>query len=536
MIEAVANHVPLSPISFLNRSADVFGDEIGIVTADEAGITYSRFRSRAATLAKRIRETGLGSGDCVAVLAPNDFPLLEAHFGIPAAGCVLLALNSRLSHQEYSYILGHSQARLVIVDQELSDQLGPVKNEAPDVSHVLEIGDAEPSSAADGSYEDWLSEDNADLPLSLPKNENQPISLNYTSGTTGNPKGVIYTHRGAYLNALGQALSLGLDYRSRYLWTLPMFHCNGWCFPWAVTAAGGRHVCLRTFDPAVALNLINRYDVTHFCGAPVVLNSMISISETQNNQLRHRVKAATGGAPPSPAVIGRMQELGVDVVHLYGLTETYGPSLVCQPKSDWKGLGVDDLAARMARQGVRTVNVEDVRVMDEEMVEVPPDGTTVGEIVLQSNTVMQGYLDDEPATAEAFRGGWFHTADLAVRHPDGYIEIKDRAKDIIISGGENISSIEVENAISSHPSILEVAVVAAPDAKWGEIPVAFVTLKPGASLSETEVVSWVRDRIAHFKAPKMVRFQELPKTSTGKIRKTELRETLEAPVSRADQQ
>ena len=513
-----ANRVPLSPLSFLDRAAAVYPSGVGVVTGAGENLGYADLHRHATTLADRLNASGLGTGDRVAILAPNDVPLLAAHYGVPTAGAALVALNTRLAAEEYHYILNHADVALLIVDDELADRLGPdLRTAVPGLERVLRIG-------GDDSYADWLAQGHPDGRLRLPSTEDAPITVNYTSGTTGRPKGVVYTHRGAYLAALGVALQMHLTPESVYLWTLPMFHCNGWCFTWAVTAAGGSHVCQRKFDADGAIELIERRGVSHFCGAPVVLNSIVNAPRAATVTFAARVTTAVGGAPPSPTVIARAAAMNLDVVHLYGLTETYGPSLVCEPQPSWAGLDRGELAVRTARQGVRTVHVDGVRVVDGSMVDVPADATTIGEIVVRSNTVMAGYLHDEQATREAFRGGWFHTGDLAVRHPDGYVEIRDRAKDIIISGGENISSIEVENVLVAHPAVLEAAVVATAHDHWGEVPVAFVAVHPDAQVDAAELISWVRERLAHFKAPREVHFGELPKTSTGKIRKSELRD------------
>lgn len=502
----------------------MFPDASAVVRDDGTHVTYRQFRHRALRLAEALRGAGIGPECRVAVLANNDLPLLEAHYGVPASGGVLVALNTRLSSNEYAYILDHCEAEVVIFEAGFSDQVQRTRDELDGVNAWVQIG-GEPAFEDVHMYEEWLPEGTDARALSLPEDETRPITINYTSGTTGTPKGAFYTHRGAYLNALGQALGLQLTPRSVYLWTLPMFHCNGWCFTWAVTAVGGEHICMSKFDSTRTLDLIESHAVTHFCGAPVVLNSIAHDPTAPSREISNRV-AATGGAPPSPTVISRMDALGIDVVHLYGLTETYGPSLICEVQESWSDLPADDRAEFLARQGVRTINVEGVRVVDDALSDVPPDGETVGEIVVRSNSVMRGYLGEDDATEDAFSAGWFHTGDLAVVHPDGYIEIRDRMKDIIISGGENISSIEVENAIAAHPGILEVAVVARPHEKWGDVPMAFVMRQPDAHLTEEELISWVRDRIAHFKAPKHVEFRELPKSSTGKIRKTELRGTV----------
>ncbi|MFA9432680.1 AMP-binding protein [Egicoccus sp. AB-alg2] len=523
MTAPAANRVPLSPLGFLDRNADVFPDRTGFVRSDRTEVSWATMRDRAVRLAAALRASGIGRGDTVAVLAPNDLPLLEAHYGVPASGAALVALNVRLAAPEYAGILGHAGCRVLVVDASLVPALGDLGGLPDTLERLVVIGDPGTSAAPAGDYESWLAD--APLPaavrLGLPDDEDQPIAINYTSGTTGTPKGAVYTHRGAYLNATGQALQFGLSPQAVYLWTLPMFHCNGWCFTWAVTAASATHVGTLRFDAAEALDVIEQRGVTHLCGAPVVLNALADAAG--DRRFAQPVHAATGGAPPSPSVLERLGDLGVEVLHLYGLTETYGPSLICERQPGWERLGRDDLAAKLARQGVRTVNVHDVRVVDADLRHVPADATTIGEIVVRSNTVMAGYLGDEAATERAFSGGWFHTGDLAVVHPDGYLEIRDRAKDLIVSGGENISSIEVENAIASHPAVRAVAVVGAPDERWGEVPVAHVEVRDGATLTGVEVVAHVRRQLAGFKVPKRVVFGPLPVTSTGKIRKTELR-------------
>ena len=510
--------VPLTPLSFLRRSADVFGSKVAVVDVDRPDTTYAGLRDRADRLADAVRGVGLDVGDRVAVLALNGLPLLEAHYGIPGAGGVLVAMNTRLSSAEYTFILEHSGARILIVDRALAPLIAECDLSGLDL--VVGIGDTGIAGVVD--YEQWLAEAPPGPGLVDPQAEDQPIAINYTSGTTGRPKGVLYTHRGAYLNALGTASSFGVRPTSVYLWTLPMFHCNGWCYTWAVTAMGARHVCIPKPDAPVVIASIADQGVTHFCAAPVVLNAVINHPDVR--PFDHPVACATGGAPPSPATIARAESLGIELVHLYGMTETYGPSLVCEPQPSWASLPEDERAERMARQGVRTVTVDAVRVVDLEMNDVPADAATMGEIVVRSNTTMAGYYRDEEATARAFTDGWLHTGDLAVLHPDGYVEIRDRAKDIIISGGENISSIEVEHALAGHPAVLEAAVVAVPDDQWGEVPIAFVVLMSGEQATEQELIDHVRGRIARFKAPKKVVFCELPKTSTGKIQKTVLRE------------
>ncbi len=505
----------LTPLSFLRRSATAFPDRTAVVQGDRR-LTYRELERRTGALAGALVAAGIERGDRVAVLAPNSPALLEAHYGIPDAGAVLVALNVRLGAAEIAGILEHSGARLLLVDREL-EHLAPAG-----IRTVVSDDTGEPSDP----YEQFLaSGDRAGQarPLRGPEDEEDTISINYTSGTTGRPKGVMYTHRGAYLNALGQAITNGLGFGSVCLWTLPMFHCNGWCFTWAVTAIGGTHVCLRRIDPPRVWELLETERVTHFCCAPTVAISLAH--DPAARRLERPVTVTMGGAPPSPTLLERMAELNFRPRHLYGLTETYGPSTVCEWHPEWDALAPPERARLLARQGVGHVTTGgQVRIVDEHGEDVPRDGETLGEVVMRGNTVMKGYFEDEQATEAAFRGGWFHSGDLAVWHPDGYVELRDRAKDIIISGGENISTIEVEQAVVKHPAVLECAVVAIPDEQWGERPKAFVTLKPGQSVGERELIDFCRERIAHFKCPAAIEFGELPKTSTGKIQKYVLRE------------
>ncbi len=472
--------------------------------------TWGELRERARRLALALQGSGLEKGDRVAFLAPNTTELLEAHYGVPAAGGVLVAINTRLNADEIAYILDHSGAQVLVVDESLAHLVAG----AP-VERVLVCGDG-------GGYDAFLASAGEGEPEDRLESEDDTISINYTSGTTGRPKGVMYTHRGAYLNALAEAVHARLDSRSVYLWTLPMFHCNGWCFTWAVTAVGATHVCLRKVDPPLVWSLLEQEGVTHLNGAPTVL--VMLTSDPAARQLERPVLVTTAGAPPPPAVIERTEALGFQLNHVYGLTETYGPITICEWNPVWDELGVEERARLKARQGLCMVTADPVRVVDAEAKDVPADGETMGEVVMRGNNVMKGYFADETATAEAFRGGWFHSGDLGVMHPDGYIELRDRAKDIIISGGENISTIEVERALVRHPDVLEAAVIAIPDEKWGERPKAFVTLREGATISEEELIAFSRETLPGFKVPDEVVFGELPKTSTGKIKKYELRE------------
>ncbi|MEV0089069.1 acyl--CoA ligase family protein [Saccharopolyspora sp. NPDC050642] len=496
----------LSPVSFLERAAAVFADRPAVVDGTQR-YTYAQFWDRAQRLAGMLAAQGVRPGDRVAVLSPNTHVLLEAHYGVPLAGAVLVALNTRLAASEIGYILEHSGARLAIVDSEYRRVLAESGADLPviDSDRYDELRDAAEPHRVEVADERSL------------------LSINYTSGTTGRPKGVMYHHRGAYLQALAMAYHARLDTSSRYLWTLPMFHTNGWCFPWAVTAAGGVHHCLRKADAAGIWRAIRADGVTHFCAAPTVLAMLADHPEAARPAPRP-VRVFAGGAPPWPALLERMTELGIDIRHLYGLTETFGPAVVCEWQPEWDEAAGDERARLVARQGIANVIAEPLRVVDAEGRDVPADGLTTGEILLRGNDVMLGYYRDEAATAAATLDGWFRSGDLGVRHPDGYVELRDRIKDVIISGGENITSIEVENALTAHPDVLEAAVVGAPDPKWGEVPIAYVTLRDAATAAEADLIDFVRARIARFKAPKRIVFGDLPKTSTGKLQKNVLRE------------
>ncbi len=527
-----ANFHPLTPITFLERTAAVYPEKTAVIHSNTR-YSYAEFYARCRKLASALSRRGIGPGDTVSVMASNVPALLEAHYGVPMTGAVLNALNYRLDAGTIAFILEHGQSKILITDREFSDTIAEALERMAEPPAVIDIDD--PSFAGgellgEKDYEALLAEGSIDDPYRGPGDEWQALSLCYTSGTTGNPKGVVYHHRGAYLNAIGQILAMGLNERSVYLWTLPMFHCNGWTYTWGVTAAAGTHVCLRQVDPARVFSTIKEHAVTHMCGAPVVLNLLVHAPKEHRVRFDHTVEVATGGAAPPSRVISAMEELGFRVTHLYGLTETYGPSTVCAWQSDWDDLDTQARAAMMARQGVMYHTLQDLMVADRESMEpVPSDGSSMGELMVRGNTVMKGYLKNPEATGEALRGGWFHTGDLAVRHPDGYVEVKDRAKDIIISGGENVSSLEVEELLYKHPSIMEAAVVARPDDFWGETVCAFVALKPDAPEVESgEIISWCRDKIAHFKIPKTIVFGALPKTSTGKIQKFVLRDRAKA--------
>ena len=517
-----ANSVPLSPLSFLARARRAFASKVAAVDDDGYEVSYAELANDCQAMAGALRSGGIGRGDRVAVLDLNTRHLLAAHFGVPGARAALVALNSRLAPAEYADILRHSRARLLLLSPALVPALGVSSAADLPVERVVMLpGSSGASLRGAERYDRWLAGGDGS-PLELPADENDMIAVNYTSGTTGRPKGVIYTHRGAYLNAVSVALELELARSSWHLWTLPMFHCNGWSMVWGGTAVGAASVCLPSFDAKSALDLIARYPVTHLCGAPVVLSELARIGGATGFVAPRPVRAAVGGAPPTKETIAAVQAMGIQVTHLYGLTETYGPSLVCEYQDGWTDLPPAALAERISRQGVPTVSVADVSVADEQLRPVPADGRTVGEILVRSNTVTAGYLDDHAASEQAFRGGWFHTGDLGVLHDDGYVELTDRSKDIIISGGENIASVEVEKVLAAYDGVIEVAVVAVPDDRWGERPVAFVTAGHD-DVTERELIEFARSRLAHFKAPDRVYFRALPKTSTGKIQKHVLR-------------
>jgi fatty-acyl-CoA synthase len=510
---------PLTPLRFLERSSEVFPDKVAIVDG-ERRISYRDFAAEATRVARGLQASGIGPGDRVAYLCPNIAEMLVAHFAVPLAGAVLVAVNTRLAPEEVRYICDHSGAELIVVDAELLATLAPVADGLATVREVVTVGDG----AAGGTPYEELLERGSNEPLEWTvEDELATISINYTSGTTGRPKGVMYTHRGAYLNALAEVLHSEHTPASVYLWTLPMFHCNGWCTPWGVTAIGGRHVCLRAVRGDRIWQLLEQEQVTHLNGAPTVLTAIAAADEAR--PLARPLVITTAAAPPSPTTIARLEGLGARIIHVYGLTETYGPYSVCEWQPGWEELDVEVRAKLLSRQGVGMLSADRMRVVDGEMNDVPADAETMGEVVMRGNNVMKGYYADDEATANAFRGGWFHSGDLGVMHPDGYVELRDRAKDVVISGGENISTIEVEQAVGSHDAVLEAAVIGVPDEKWGERPKAFVVLRPGRDAGEQELIDHCRARIARYKAPKAIELvDELPKTSTGKVQKHYLRE------------
>jgi len=527
-----ANYVPLSPLSFLRRAAEVYPDRPAVIHGKHRQSwreTYLRCRRFASALRRR----AVGPGDTVAVIAPNVPAMFEAHFGVPMAGAVINALNTRLDPASIAFMLRHAEAKVLLTDRELSATVSKALRMVEKQPLVIDIEDEEAvggESLGETQYEDFLAGGDPAFAWSGPPDEWDAIALNYTSGTTGNPKGVVLHHRGAYINAVSNVVTWAMPHFPVYLWTLPMFHCNGWCFPWTLALMAGTSVCLRKVEPALIFDLIRTHKVTHFCGAPVMHNMLINAPEQLRAGIDHAVHGMIAGAAPPQAVIEGAERIGVQLTHVYGLTEVYGPAAVCAKHPEWDRMPLARRAELNGRQGVTYPLQEDMIVADPQTLQpVPRDGQTMGEILFRGNITMKGYLNNPNATEEAFRGGWYRTGDLAVIYPDGYVKIKDRSKDIIISGGENISTLEVEDVLYSHPCVLEAAVVARPDGKWGETPCAFVTLKPGAGpVSAEDLIAWCREHLAHFKVPKTVVFGTLPKTSTGKIQKTVLREQARA--------
>ena len=534
LAKTAANFVPLSPVSYLRHAAGFFGKRTAVVHGSRR-ITYEEFFGRARRLAHALAKAGIRRGDTVAILAPNVPAMLEAHYAVPMLGAILNPINIRLDPAAVAFCLEHGEARLLIADREFHATVQPaLERLGAKAPIVIDIADPETTDApriGNVEYESFIAAGDPEFDYPGPIDEWDSICLLYTSGTTGNPKGAVYSHRGAYLGAMANALTFKLDHESRYLWTLPMFHCSGWTFTWAVTAVGGTHVCLRRVEPKRIFDLCAQEHVTHMCGAPIVLNMLVHAPSEVKRTLPVRPKVATGGAAPPAIVIERMEAMGFEVLHLYGTTESYGPSTYCAHDASWDdGMDVKERYALMARQGVPLAMIEDMIVASPDTLEpVRRDAGHIGEIMLRGNTLMKGYLKNEAATSEAFAGGYYHSGDLAVWHPDGYIEVKDRSKDIIISGGENISSLEVEEILYRHPEVMEAAVVARPDEKWGESPCAFVTLKPGAKPTTAEdVIAYCRANMAHYKVPRTIVFGPLPKTSTGKIQKFVLRDQAKA--------
>ena len=523
-----ANYVPLTPLSFLERAKDIYPNYEAVVY-ESRKYTWSEVYKRCIKFASALDKLGIKTGDTVSVLAFNTPEIFEAHYSIPMVGAVINAINTRLDSKTISYILNHSEAKVLIVDRQFHDVVKKALEEVNSKITIIDIDDKDANltdSKNIGSleYEEFLNSGDENFKWKMPKDEWQAIALGYTSGTTGNPKGVVYHHRGSYLMATGSAVAWNMPNQLNFLYTVPMFHCNGWCYPWTMSMIHGRVICLRNIDVKKIFELIDKYEVTHFGGAPIVLNMLANAPQDQQKELKRKVYVLTAGAPPPSIIFEKMQKLGFEVMHVYGLTETYGHILQCAWNEEWDELDQNNQNEIRARQGVRYPNTEGVIVMDPEtMKPVPHDGKTMGEIMIRGNVVMKGYFKDKEATEKSMDGGWFHSGDLAVVHPDGYIKIKDRSKDIIISGGENISSIEIENTLAKHPSVSIAAVVAKPDEKWGEVPCAFIEKVKDKNVTEEELISFCKETLAGFKVPKKIEFCELPKTSTGKIQKFELR-------------
>jgi len=526
-----ANYQTLTPLSFLPRAAAVYPKRIAVIHGDWR-LTWAEVFARAKRLASALKKRGIAEGETVAIMAPNVPQMFEAHFGVPVTSAVLNTLNIRLDAAAIAFILDHADAKVLITDREFSKTIKEALTLCKAKPLVIDIDDPTHVGGellGEMDYEAFLKTGDDDFPWWTPKDEWQSISLNYTSGTTGNPKGVVYSHRGAYLNAIGNILAWGMPAHPVYLWTLPMFHCNGWCFAWTVTALAGTNVCLRRVEPKTIFKAIAEHKATHMCGAPIVMQMVAGAKPEDRTTFEHQVNMLTAAAPPPAAVLAEMQRQGINVTHVYGLTETYGPAVMCAWHDEWNALSIDEQAKLKARQGVPYHLQEGLMVADADTLKpAPKDGQTLGEVFMRGNITMKGYLKNPKASGEAFRGGWFHTGDLGVWHPDGYIELKDRSKDIIISGGENISSIEVEDVLYRHPAVAFAGVVAKEDEKWGETPCAFIELKPGTSATAEEIVQHCRANLAHYKCPRHVIFTELPKTSTGKIQKFVLRERTKA--------
>ncbi|HZA00749.1 MAG TPA: acyl-CoA synthetase [Hyphomicrobiaceae bacterium] len=527
-----ANYQPLTPLTLLERAALVYPDHTAVIHGTRR-TSYHEFYARCRRLASALAQRQIGPGDTVSVMLSNTPPMLEAHYGVAMTGAVLHSINTRLDAAIIAFQLDHAQSRVLITDREFAKTIKDALMQCRVTPLIIDYDDPEFPQAGDRlgvfEYEEFIGRGDPEFKWRMPADEWEAISLNYTSGTTGNPKGVVYHHRGAYLMCYGNALATGMGRHPVYLWTLPMFHCNGWCFPWTLSAVAGTHVCLRWVRAKALYEAIAEHNVTHLCGAPIVMSTLLNATPEEIQPLPNKVEFITAAAPPPESVLAAMAEAGFNVTHVYGLTETYGPAVVNEWHEAWDALDSVSRAAQKARQGVRYTALEDLTVMDPEtMQRVPADGETLGEVMFRGNIVMKGYLKNPKATEEAFAGGWFHSGDLGVLHPDGYIQLKDRSKDIIISGGENISSIEVEDVLYKHPAVAYAAVVARPDVRWGETPCAFIELKPAAAATAEDIIAWCRERLARYKCPRHVVFQQIPKTPTGKIQKFKLREWAKA--------